>query len=243
MEGLWRMQARRGIGDDALLPTSRLPDKRRHATMLSNRALGSTVDQYRGRPRRSPTRSLGRTTFRVAVVGVFLCAGTALASPDARQLLTSALATLTQALGVDTEANESAQRPSSAGKSAQQPSTGHEGRIGPRVAPPLQHLARPSAAPHQHKPISPTGLTAVAASSTQIDLSWADVATETGYRVERSLDGATDWTTVATTGQDVTAQSDTGLSPGTTYYYRVFATNDDGDSPAADVALVSTNPF
>jgi titin len=91
--------------------------------------------------------------------------------------------------------------------------------------------------------MAPTGLTAVAASSTQIDLSWSDVSTETGYRVERSLDGATDWITIATTGQDVTAQSDTGLSPGTTYYYRVFATNAGGDSPASDVASAYTMPF
>jgi hypothetical protein len=88
-------------------------------------------------------------------------------------------------------------------------------------------------------PASPTTVTAVASSPTQIDLEWTDVANETGYRVERA-DGSGGWTTVATTGQDVTASSDTGLTPGTTYSYRVFATNAAGDSAASDVATATT---
>jgi hypothetical protein len=90
-------------------------------------------------------------------------------------------------------------------------------------------------------PASPTTVTAVASSPTQIDLEWTDVANETGYRVERA-DGSGGWTTVATTGQDVTASSDTGLEPGTTYSYRVFATNAAGDSAASDVATATTPP-
>jgi len=90
-------------------------------------------------------------------------------------------------------------------------------------------------------PASPTTVTAVASSPTQIDLEWTDVANETGYRLERS-DGSGGWTTVATTGQDVTSSSDTGLTPGTTYSYRVFATNAAGDSPASDVASATTPP-
>jgi hypothetical protein len=90
-------------------------------------------------------------------------------------------------------------------------------------------------------PASPTTVTAVAGSPTQIDLQWTDVANETGYRLERS-DGSGGWTTVATTGQDVTSSSDTGLTPGTTYSYRVFATNAAGDSPASEVASATTPP-
>jgi hypothetical protein len=82
-------------------------------------------------------------------------------------------------------------------------------------------------------------VTAIASSPTQIDLEWTDVANETGYRLERS-DGSSGWTTVATTGQDVTSSSDTGLTPGTTYSYRVFATNAAGDSPASDVVSATT---
>jgi fibronectin type 3 domain-containing protein len=89
-------------------------------------------------------------------------------------------------------------------------------------------------------PSPPDGLTATAISQTQIDLSWDDLTAETGYRIDRSLDGETDWDTIATTGQDITTYSDVELSPGTTYYYRVIASNVGGDSPASSVAWATT---
>ena len=89
-------------------------------------------------------------------------------------------------------------------------------------------------------PASPGTPVVMAASSTQIDLSWTDVTDETGFRVERSADGATDWVAIATTGQGVTFYSDTQLAPDTTYYYRVFATNAGGDSPPSGVASSTT---
>ncbi len=84
-----------------------------------------------------------------------------------------------------------------------------------------------------------TDVTAVATLDT-IALTWTDVADETGYRVERSLDGATDWVELATTGQDVTFYVNATLSPGTTYYYRVVATNAGGDSAPSNVASATT---
>ena len=84
-----------------------------------------------------------------------------------------------------------------------------------------------------------TDVTAVATLDT-ITLSWTDVADETGYRVERSLDGASDWIELATTGQDVTTYVNATLSPGTTYYYRIIATNAGGDSTPSNVASAKT---
>jgi hypothetical protein len=86
----------------------------------------------------------------------------------------------------------------------------------------------------------PTVVNAVAVSSSQVDLNWSDVATETGYRIERSLDGTSDWITIGTTGQDVTDYSDAGLMSGTAYAYRVIATNDAGDSVPSEVVTVTT---
>lgn len=103
--------------------------------------------------------------------------------------------------------------------------------------------AAPSDVASATTPIAPpaaTTLTASAASPVAIDLSWMDVADETGYRIERSADGTTDWITIATTGQDVTTYSDAGLSPGTTYHYRVVAANEGGDSPPSNVAVTTT---
>lgn len=86
---------------------------------------------------------------------------------------------------------------------------------------------------------SATDVTAVATLDT-ITLSWTDVADETGYRVERSLDGASGWIELDTTGQDVTTYVNATLSPGTTYYYRIVATNAGGDSTPSNVARATT---
>jgi hypothetical protein len=90
-------------------------------------------------------------------------------------------------------------------------------------------------------PSTPTSVTAVSGSPTEIDLSWADVEGESGYRIERSLDGVSGWSPIATTGQDVTSYSDTGLSAETTYFYRIVATSPFGDAPASDVASATTS--
>jgi predicted phage tail protein len=70
-------------------------------------------------------------------------------------------------------------------------------------------------------------------------VAWSNVAGETGYRLERSLEGIT-WTVVTTTGADVTAYSNSGLLPATTYHYRVVAFNSGGDSPSSAVASATT---
>jgi Fibronectin type III domain len=84
-----------------------------------------------------------------------------------------------------------------------------------------------------------TDVTAIATLDT-IALKWTDVADETGYRVERSLDGTTGWVELATTGQDVTIYMNATLSPGTTYSYRIIATNAGGDSAPSNVASATT---
>ncbi|HEX6400727.1 MAG TPA: fibronectin type III domain-containing protein, partial [Actinomycetota bacterium] len=78
------------------------------------------------------------------------------------------------------------------------------------------------------------------ATSTTVDLSWADGATETAYRIERSTEDSTGWTVIGTTGMDVTAYTDSALLPETTYLYRVVATNAGGDSPPSAAVSVTT---
>jgi hypothetical protein len=71
----------------------------------------------------------------------------------------------------------------------------------------------------------PTNLTAVSASTTQINLSWDDNATdETGYEVWRSLDQIS-WTLVTTTAAEATSYNNTGLTANTVYYYRIRPVN------------------
>jgi len=74
-------------------------------------------------------------------------------------------------------------------------------------------------------PFAATSLSALAASSNQIDLDWSDNSdNEYGFRVERSTDGAT-WSAVSTVAANQTSYNDTGLSPSTTYQYRIVAYN------------------
>src|SRR5205807_1200662 len=95
-------------------------------------------------------------------------------------------------------------------------------------------------------PSPPTGLTATVASSSQIDLSWTAPTDNggsaiTGYKIERSTNGGTTWTTiVSNSGSTATTYSDTGLTPGTTYTYRVSSVNSAGTSPPANTASATT---
>src|SRR2546426_6096373 len=89
-------------------------------------------------------------------------------------------------------------------------------------------------------PAAPSGLTATAASATQINLSWTNNATnQTGFKVERSPDGIT-FAQIGTTGATTTIYSDSPLTPVTTYFYRVRATNGAGDSTYSNVASTAT---
>ncbi len=88
---------------------------------------------------------------------------------------------------------------------------------------------------------TPTGLTATAAGKTQINLSWSDSnSDETGFRIERSADGTTGWSQVGTAAANATSFSDTGLTAGTTYYYRVLAVRNLETSAASNVANATT---
>jgi hypothetical protein len=89
-------------------------------------------------------------------------------------------------------------------------------------------------------PLPPTGLGASAVSESRIDLSWTDnSATETAFQVERRTGGG-DFVPVATVGIDRTGYSDSGLTAGTTYEYRVRSCNGGGCSGFSNVASATT---
>ncbi|MHC5140066.1 MAG: fibronectin type III domain-containing protein, partial [Planctomycetota bacterium] len=90
-------------------------------------------------------------------------------------------------------------------------------------------------------PAAPSGLSATAISKTEIDISWTDNASnETGFKIERSKRNNGSFVQIATVGANVTSFSDTGLKKNTTYYYRVRATNADGDSAYSNEASAKT---
>ena len=72
----------------------------------------------------------------------------------------------------------------------------------------------------------PTGLIATALSSSRIRLTWRDNSdNETGFLIQRRLDGSPDWDSITITLPDVTRFDDVGLAPGASYHYRVLAFN------------------
>jgi chitodextrinase len=85
--------------------------------------------------------------------------------------------------------------------------------------------------PDTTAPSTPTGLTATAASTSQINLSWTastDNVGVTGYRIYRNGGLAP----IATTAGNVTTYQNTGLSASTTYSYRVQAFDAAGNASA-----------
>ena len=90
-------------------------------------------------------------------------------------------------------------------------------------------------------PAAPGALVAASASSSQINLAWTDNSgDEDSFKIERSPDGAASWAEIATVGANVDAYSDTGLTAGATYYFRVRASNAGGSSSYPNVAAATT---
>ncbi|HHW00871.1 MAG TPA: hypothetical protein GXX36_15140 [Clostridiaceae bacterium] len=83
-------------------------------------------------------------------------------------------------------------------------------------------------------PKSPSNLELKAESSSRIKLVWTDNSTnEQGFIVERMGGGSQNYKVIAYVDADVTTYTDTGLNPGTRYYYRVKAYNKSGTSSAS----------
>ncbi|NWJ45406.1 MAG: hypothetical protein HXX08_05955 [Chloroflexi bacterium] len=91
-------------------------------------------------------------------------------------------------------------------------------------------------------PNDPTLLVATPFSSTRIDLTWHDNSSyETNYRIERSPNGSSNWSSIAMLPASSTSYSDTGLFSATLYYYRVLASNLGVDSGYSNTANATTN--
>lgn len=91
-------------------------------------------------------------------------------------------------------------------------------------------------------PAAASNLVATSVSSSQIDLSWDDNSVnETGFKIQRDEDSDfADAVTLATTAAGATSYSDTPLPPSTLFYYRVLATNGQGDADPSNTAAMAT---
>lgn len=89
------------------------------------------------------------------------------------------------------------------------------------------------------EPGVPTNLVATAVSSTQIDLVWMDNSTdEKGFYVYRRNGGS--YRRIAALDPNTTSYNNTGLSPGTIYWYKITAYGDAGESGSSNEASAKT---
>jgi fibronectin type 3 domain-containing protein len=90
-------------------------------------------------------------------------------------------------------------------------------------------------------PTAPSDVLALANTPTKITITWTDNSfNETEFTVQRSLDG-TNWSTVGFASAGSIGYLDEGLTPGTTYFYRVASTNTAGSSEFSTVASATTS--
>ncbi len=92
-------------------------------------------------------------------------------------------------------------------------------------------------------PIAPSNLTATSTSSSQINLTWTAATDAVGvvqHRIDRST--SVNFSTTHTINVVANNFSDTGLSAGTTYYYRVYAVDAAGNSSGFSSVVNATTP-
>lgn len=98
-------------------------------------------------------------------------------------------------------------------------------------------------------PGAPTGLAASEISPSQIRLSWNAPSSNggsaiTGYKIERSTDSGSTWSTISSNTQSSgTTYTDSGLGAGLTYTYRVSAINSQGTGQPSNTASATTAPL
>jgi hypothetical protein len=94
-------------------------------------------------------------------------------------------------------------------------------------------------------PAAPSNLSAVAESPTQVRVQWRDNSTnEAGFRLLRKAGASGAYVTLSTAA-NVTSYVDSGLTPGTQYFYKAHAYNSGGssaDSAEISVTTPSTPP-
>ncbi len=88
-------------------------------------------------------------------------------------------------------------------------------------------------------PEAPAIVTAAAAGTSAINLNWAESVGATGYRIYRAVAADGEYGFVGTSATDKYA--DTGLASGKSYFYRISAVNDHGESGLSHAISATTS--
>ncbi len=259
LEQIWQLSSRWPVAAGRVrMEAPRRPSAAGHAGSQGPRP--STAS---GHPRTAtalhPSRSSGsRRLVGVTLVAALAVAGTASASPHARDVVGDVFTSVTSGLGLSEEPED---RAAGGGTSpdaiASEPvprdlrssTAGTGGRSGGSSSSSSSSSSASAAGANAVgstitdpgvAPLASTTVTASPATSSTVNLVWTDIAGESGYRVERSADGASGWTTAASLPENATTATDNGLAATTTYYYRVIATTKAGDASVSDVISTTT---
>lgn len=97
-------------------------------------------------------------------------------------------------------------------------------------------------APGGTAPAAPSGLSAAAAGSSSINLTWTDNSTnETGFKLERKTGSGGTYAEIAgSIAANATSYSNTGLTASTTYFYRIRSYNTAGNSSYSNEVSATT---
>lgn len=92
-------------------------------------------------------------------------------------------------------------------------------------------------------PLAPTNFVGSAdTANSSVQLFWTDAAqNETSYRIDRRLVGSDAWSAVATLGANSTNHTDSSVTLGQAYVYRVVAVNAAGATPSSELTINYAN--
>jgi hypothetical protein len=91
-------------------------------------------------------------------------------------------------------------------------------------------------------PVSPADVIASAVSSSNIEISWVDRSNgESGFRIEKKVGSGGSYSEIDTVSADITNYVDTGQADETSYYYRVRAFSNEGNSSYFNESNVKTH--
>jgi len=88
------------------------------------------------------------------------------------------------------------------------------------------------------RPSTPTSVNATSNSENSININWSSVPNATEYYIYRSTSPTSGYTQIGNSYS--TSYTSTGLLPGTTYYYKVSASNSGGEGPQSSYTSATT---